>query len=116
MSKSGLKRGFSDKSASSGNDTQAPRQKVNAWTFAKLKEEVKKVELKRDPFSAAPIEIYQGPQLQGVLWDQNHPTAIINGQIVAVGDKMNGNRVVDIKRDRVILNNGVDNLELILGQ
>lgn len=72
----------------------------------------------RDPFSAssAPIKGYRGFVLSGIMWDKESPTAIINDNIVKIGDKISGNAVVDIKQDRVILSDGIKDFELKLGQ
>lgn len=50
----------------------------------------------------------------GILWSQEHPLAIINEAIVKVGDKVGVNTVMDMKQDRVILNDGVKETELRL--
>lgn len=85
-----------------------------------LKKESQNLQLKRDPFGAAPIVTIkrndQGIALTGISWDKNNPTAIIDNEIVSVGDKVGGNTVVDIKEDRVILSDGSRNLEIRLGQ
>ena len=48
------------------------------------------------------------------MWDKEKPIAIINGEIIKVGDNVGGNIVVDIKQDRVILNDGAKDFELKL--
>jgi hypothetical protein len=79
------------------------------------KRQAKKTEFKawgRNPFlpgSAAAVL-----DLSGILWDEEAPKAIISGNIVAVGDKVEGNTVVDIRPDRVILNDGNKTIELKL--
>ncbi|MDD5449468.1 MAG: hypothetical protein PHO42_02595 [Candidatus Omnitrophica bacterium] len=50
--------------------------------------------------------------LAGILWDEKSPKAIIGGSIVGIGDKIGGNTVVDIQKDRVILNDGSENFEI----
>lgn len=72
----------------------------------------------RDPFSTspAPIKGYGGLTLEGIIWDKENPMAIINDNIVKIGDKVSGNTVVDIKQDKVILNDGTKDFELRLGQ
>jgi len=72
----------------------------------------------RDPFSASstPIKGYGGPTLDGIMWDKKNPMAIINNNIVKIGDTVSGNTVVDIKQDKVILNDGSKDIELLLGQ
>ncbi len=50
--------------------------------------------------------------LAGIAWDDQGPKAVINDQIVGVGDKVGGNTVVSIKKDRVIMNDGSSDFEL----
>ncbi len=57
-----------------------------------------------------------GLKLMGIICDKKASLAIINDNIVKVGDKIGVHTVVDIKLDRVILNNGSRNIELILEQ
>lgn len=54
--------------------------------------------------------------LTGILWDNRSPKAIIDDSIVGIGDKWGNNTVVDIKQDRVILNDGARDFELKLEQ
>jgi len=85
--------------------------------YERLEEEAQQMSLKRDPFtkvsepqeSKVPVL-----QLKGIFWDNQKPTAIINDQIVEVGDKIFGHEVVFIREDRVILNDGLRHFELIL--
>jgi hypothetical protein len=83
-------------------------------TFLKLKEEARTLEFKRDPFlkQAAVSSVRGGPSLSGIAWDEEDPTAIINGRIARRGDNVDGYVVVDIKKDRVILSDGTQDLEL----
>ena len=41
--------------------------------------------------------------VNGILWDDTTPTAIINSRVVGIGDIIFGKAVVDIERDRVIV-------------
>ncbi|MCX5699526.1 MAG: hypothetical protein NTX01_07495 [Candidatus Omnitrophica bacterium] len=72
----------------------------------------------RDPFlaSSAPIKGYGGLVLSGITWDKENPMAVISDNIVKIGDKVSANTVVDIKQDKVILNDGAKDFELRLGQ
>ena len=99
-----------------GSQLAVEGKPAGSVTYHNLMEEAKKLDLKRDPFSAAPIDSYQDPQLQGILWDEKNPSAVINGRVVSVGSKIDGNLVVEIKQDRVTLNNGFDIIELIMGE
>lgn len=86
--------------------------------FKMMEEEGKNLELIRDPFTAAPIAPEKisdtGLRLNGILWDNAHSMVIINDTIVKIGDKINGNTVVNIKPEKVILNDGNHNFELRL--
>ena len=66
----------------------------------------------RDPFFAK--EIFNNKSksfiLNGILWDEKHPKAVINENIVSIGDKLGDTKVVDIKKDKVILHNGEESL------
>lgn len=73
----------------------------------------------RDPFSpqaTSAIKSFRRPVLGGILWDEEKPMAIINDEVVKIGDKIGSNTVVDIKQDMVILSDGTSNFELRLGQ
>lgn len=72
----------------------------------------------RNPFSISGSRIMRlgALTINGILWDKKNPLAIINEEIVKVGDKIDGNKVVSIEQDRVILNDGSKDIELLLGQ
>jgi hypothetical protein len=48
------------------------------------------------------------PRLQGLFYSPVHPSAVINGQTVFVGDKVGGFRVVDITRNSATLVSGTE--------
>ena len=52
--------------------------------------------------------------LNGILWDEENPKALINNIILEIGDKIEENTIIDIKHDRVILNDGTNDFELRL--
>ncbi|MFH1202138.1 MAG: hypothetical protein V1674_04530 [Candidatus Omnitrophota bacterium] len=52
--------------------------------------------------------------LAGVLWDKDNPQAIINGRIVGKGDEIEGFKVIEITKDKVILSDGANRVELRL--
>jgi hypothetical protein len=85
-----------------------------------LEQQAKSIELKRDLFTAAPIvsekALQSGIDLTGILWDKDKPLAIINGEIVKKGVRVNGKTIIDIKRDKVILSDGAVLSELKLEQ
>ena len=41
--------------------------------------------------------------LEGILWDEKRPLAIINGKIVGIGDAISKSKVMDIERKKVYL-------------
>jgi len=71
----------------------------------------------RDPFvrKLAPAQS-EKESLEGIIWDEETPMAMINDSVVKVGDNVNGNTVIEIKQDCVILNDGRKNFELKLGE
>ena len=66
--------------------------------------------LKRDV-----VKTVAGFTLNGILWDEEAPQAIINDNVVGIGDEIRGNTVVDIKEDRVVFSDGYSNFELEIG-
>ena len=69
----------------------------------------------RNPFlPKSVIPVASG--LTGILWDKENPKVIINDQVVGIGDKVDGKTVIDIKQDKVILNDGTKDIELRLNQ
>ena len=68
---------------------------------------------RRDPFTrGAAMGELSGLQLSGILWDSNEPIAIINGQMVRVGEKLEGYRVVEIAKDRVSVTDGTQTFQI----
>ena len=68
----------------------------------------------RNPFDVY-VERSQKSILSGILWDRGNPQAMINGEIVGIGAKAGLYTVVDIQQDRVILNDGAKDFEILLG-
>jgi len=52
--------------------------------------------------------------LNGILWDEIMPRAIINSDVVDIGDVIEGNRIVAINHNNVILNDGTEDFTLTL--
>jgi len=86
--------------------------------YGLLEQETKSIELKRDPFTAAPIvresNAQSGFVLTGILWDKTNSLAIIDTEVVKKGDRLGKKTVADIKQDRVILNDGQEFIEIKL--
>ena len=97
---------------------QAKAQLDSGNLYNLLEQQAKSIELKRDPFTAAPIvsekTLQAGVDLTGILWDKDKPLAIIDGNIVKKGASIGNKTVVDIKKDRVILSDGKELTELKL--
>lgn len=69
----------------------------------------------RNPFiPGSLIESSDQLILRGIIWDEAGAFAIINDKIVRKGDEIEGRRVMEIKKDRVIINDGQSNFELKL--
>ncbi|MCX5715694.1 MAG: hypothetical protein NTV07_02310 [Candidatus Omnitrophica bacterium] len=72
----------------------------------------------RDPFSfgkSTYASAENGMVLNGIVWDENAPSAIINDNIVKVGEEVDGKKVAEIKKDKVILTKDGAVYELNLG-
>ncbi|MFA5320673.1 MAG: hypothetical protein WBE75_02705 [Candidatus Omnitrophota bacterium] len=89
--------------------------------FVSLQDKSARISLKRDPFYGTQISGAGagdngviGVSLAGIFWDSDKPRAIINGRIAGPGDEVDGVRVKEIRRDRVILENGGRETELKL--
>lgn len=65
----------------------------------------------RDPF-AMKISLQETSwglsdlKLEGIMWDEKNPCAIINGEVVKKDDKLGKNTVVQIEKDGVIISDG----------
>ena len=72
----------------------------------------------RDPFmvTQTPVSSSSALALDGIVYDEKDSYVLINNQLLHIGDEVNGNRVVDIQQDTVILNDGNKNIELKLEQ
>ena len=70
---------------------------------------------RRDPFlRGGTIGELSGLALSGILWDPKEPMAIINGQMVHVGEELDGYRVVEIMQDKVSITDGDQTFQLVL--
>ncbi|MCK4881406.1 MAG: hypothetical protein KAS92_00105 [Candidatus Omnitrophica bacterium] len=99
---------------SAGEAVAAKQGGATKELFTMLEEEVWGVELRRDPFFKQAQGLLSGPSLEGIVWDSRSPTAVINNKIVGLGSQIKGYTVVDIQKDRVILNDNVRNIKIPL--
>jgi hypothetical protein len=70
----------------------------------------------RDPFLSknARLKSLSRFNLNGIAWDEEKPVAVINGEVVGIGDSIIGNTIMDITPDRVVLSDGQTTTELRL--
>lgn len=92
-----------------------PKQKPAATPFSSaVKAQMTREKLQdnlqwgRDPFVTAiyqvKTEVGTGSfMLSAVIWDENKPLAIINGEVVCVGDAVGGCRVIKINKDNAVI-------------
>ena len=67
----------------------------------------------RDPFThGGSVGPTGGFTLTGILWDAQDPIAIINGEMLRVGDQLDGYRVTEIAQDHVSLSDGAQTYQL----
>lgn len=81
-------------------ERRAKRSQFNSW--------------KRSPFVSGGTSTSSNLVLSGIIWNKDRPKAMIGDAIVVKGSKIEGNTVVNIKPDRVILNDGTKDFELKL--
>ncbi len=80
-------------------ERRAKRSQFNTW--------------KRNPFVAGfTTSTMTELTLNGIIWNKTKPKAMIGDAIVAKGDTVGANKVVDIQPNRVILNDGTKDFEL----
>ena len=96
------------------NFTSMENEQPGLTQFAKWDQEAKKITLKRDPFFPVKEEAVSGFFLNGIVWDEQKPTVMINNEIYATGDTVNGFTVLEIKKSNVVLSDGKSTLELKL--
>ena len=73
---------------------------------------------RRSPFvpKGTPGTPHSNLTLSGILANGNDLKAMIGDSVVGKGDKIEGNTVVEVRKDRVILNDGAQDFELNLEQ
>ena len=83
--------------------------------FKRLGNKAKSLKWTRDPFvHSSNSVVTRNLKLVGIVWDGEESRALIGDAIIRIGDKIGGNTVVDIKKERVILNDGAELFELKL--
>ena len=66
----------------------------------------------RNPFAEAGSGTSSTLVLNGIIWSKDKPKAMIGDTIVTKGSVVNGNKVIEITPNKVVLNDGVNNFEL----
>ncbi len=98
--------------APSGSKGSGPSKEL----YMSLSDEMKTLRVTRDPFGVpAKEDEEKGIGLSGIFWDAHEPKAIINGDVVWVGDRVQNFTVQQIFKDRVILVDGTTKMELSIG-
>lgn len=73
----------------------------------------------RDPFGLIVIEAGNTSycdSLRGIIWDPESSQAIFGNRFLKTGDKIKGYKILEIKRERVTLTDGILLYELRVGQ
>ncbi|MCQ9206416.1 MAG: hypothetical protein NG740_00820 [Omnitrophica bacterium] len=68
----------------------------------------------KNPFITQKVKIAERPALGGIMWTEKNPKAVIGSEMVSRGDVVGGYRVVEIRKDRVILKDGAEEIILKL--
>ena len=94
--------------------TSSKKETSAADKAATPEETVRK--LIRDPFSPRWVDygesdqmkgpIFAGLALTGILWDDRHPSAIINGEVVMAGESIDDKKILKIEKGRVYIKEG----------
>lgn len=67
-----------------------------------------------NPFIPKKAKIAEKLALGGIMWSEKDPKAVIGSEMVSRGDVVGGYKVVEIKKDRVILKDGAEEIILKL--
>jgi len=93
----------------------APQEKgQQKKLLLKLSQEIKDLKLKRDPFNPPSRETAHDLFLNGIVWDKENPMAIINDTVVIIGSTIDGNTIMDITENSVLLKKDQDTFKLEL--
>ena len=108
-------------SSPSANSVPVASGASSLKSFVPLERHAKRsnaVDWGRNPFllEKAEAQAFANVVLNGIAWDEKNPKAIINDRICELGEVVGGRKIVKIEQNRVVLNDGVENLELRLGQ
>lgn len=88
-------------------EVQADSDKVASYNADNYRDpfmpQIKKEEKKKEADSSAAASQSAPPEfnVQGMVWRSDNPQAIIDGQILRIGDEIKDARVIDISKDGV---------------
>jgi hypothetical protein len=85
--------------------------------YRQLAERAKDIKLVRDPFVEPRIPFDPSSKqlvLSGILRDEQMSLAVINGRIVKVGDRLGENTVIHIDPSKVVVHDGVREVQLLI--
>lgn len=65
---------------------------------------------KKDPFTPPVVKAIEkqdtdalaGVRLEGIIWDEKNPIAVVNDKVVGIGDVISGAKIIEIKENEVI--------------
>jgi len=102
------------------NPTVRPKLVTASASPKKFQDFLDNLKVKRDPFSYQPqksssIDGKSEIVLNGIIWDEENPKAIINNFIFGVGDRIGAVVIKEIKKDRIIVNQQNKVSEILLG-
>jgi hypothetical protein len=101
-------------------DTILSKKITPPFSFKKVEKEITSPlpkDIKRDPFLPSYMKLEGkssgvfsseelGFFLTGIMWDPKNPVAIVNGEIMHIGDTVNGKKILEIHKDCVIFGEG----------
>ncbi len=101
--------------AAASDSNKAPSAPIKKPVIIQRVEDEEDLSWGRCPFSG---KVYYGEskaldlKLSGVLWDQDNPQAIINGEILEVGQRIGKFTIIEIHSEGVIISDGTSKFEL----
>lgn len=98
---------------------EVPKTEISIQQPGKQAEENEAQVWGRDPFTLTAEKTIQVksatlPILTGIIWDEQHPMAVIGDEVVGIGGKVSDYEVKKIEKERVILQKGEETFTLEL--
>ncbi len=95
---------------------------ILVWSISGGAQAAEQFEDLRDPFTFGPRgDVTQNATptsptgLTGILWDAKNPLAMIDGELLTVGQTVAGWQIVEIQSDRIVLQRGSRQETLVSG-